>query len=283
MAMLVLALAAAAGFVISNAPRVEPTVVLTRQQKLEKLGITGAQDLIADRHLSIAENIDSQEQLLTNVIPIHIMYRKTNGAPWTLSGTGGIIVNHPGSLVTAHHVMDNYAGQYGCRRIGTNEFNEEPIFPIIAYSESPNEDDSIMCTYKTNSLDYPTLALPKSTNSFVDFDNDTGYQVLVYDDMHPLHIRQSTSPSERIELAFTVRVKGDTTFLYFKSDPYPGESGTVGILEEERDKDTVIITVQRRVLPEKLFSKNGFTEEMKRSMGWRPDRFYGIAHMVRIH
>ncbi len=251
---------------------------LSMDEKIEALGLEKVPRWIAERHVSISEHAFVTSPVFathTNLTPVHIMYRENDKDAWTLRGTGAISSHWPGFVFSAHHVFEDDIGQYGFEFIGPDEFRHlEKIVPITSIEDTV-ADDQIMCRYDTNRTDFPLIKASHSNVIFKDFKKNVEYRTLVYD--KPMHGRLLTRPNEIFEIVFGVEVRTNTWLLFSTSDMAPGESGSIGMVEEEQNTNALIIVTARMPISEHLFS-----EDVKKKIKWTPERQYGVIEMFKI-
>lgn len=262
---------------------VEANKPLTLTQKVKLLGLGTNVNDVAIRHVEITEQNPSA-QADSNYIPVHILYRATDTNEWRFLGTGTLIKKSPGWLLTAHHVMDDEKkvslGEYGYRLIGTNEFTgHERIVPVVSFVDSPKQDDSVMCHFDINRTNYPMIDVPAWTNvfRFEKLENPFA-DVMLKVDPYPAHIHLFTRPGQTFDGVFLVHIRSDLSYIFFKYDPMPGESGTGGLVDEETQSNAVIVVTMRSQVPPR-----GMPDKFLRSIDWSPDRYYGVAIMVGLN
>lgn len=250
---------------------------LTYDEKVAALGLEESPYWVASEHVKITENF-SLANCDPRLIPIHIMYRKTPTNKWVLKGTGKLLEGYPGWLVTAYHVMEGTGEQYGFEHIGPEEFRRNvKVVPITGTSDSTRGDDTILCSYDTNRLDYPNITVRPSPHIFKDFEEGYDYPAVIVSDVGSNNITFPTRPNEKFKEKFRIQVKTNTWFMFFEPPIVPGESGTIGKVENERDTNALVVAIRRMKIP-----KDIFPQAAREQIGWESNKYWGVVEMFKI-
>ena len=272
---LIIVLLAIIGFLAFNTHRKSQRGAI--HKKALALGLFGAPQEVEERHVWVSEH--PQIPGRNGEIPVHIMFRKDNHDSWELTGTGARLGGkYTNWVLTAYHVFEGRSGQYGCRKIGTNEFTgKEPIFPILSLPPTLQVDDSIICTINPDGLVFPHLTATLSTNVFGYDSEDAKRQYS--GETWPAKIHFGTYPEKTIEGLLSVKVRGNTHHVTMDWAPVPGESGTVASVEHE-DHNAYLVIIRGAPVAERLLEQ--LNPENRKRFKWSKDKIYGIGNLVKI-
>ena len=74
-----------------------------------------------------------------------------------------------------------------------------------------------------------------------------------------------------------MRIRPGLSYIFFDWDTLPGESGTVGTVDEEPEPGAKLVVTQHTTVP-----PEEFTDDFLKAIDWEPQKKYGVAIMVRI-
>lgn len=245
------------------------------EEKARALGIAHAPLAIKERHVRISERVYAPGR--HGDIPVHIMFRRHDEADWLLVGTGTRLGKFPNSVLTAYHVFENRPGQYGIRRVGTNEFSgKEKIMPVVLWNDGGNGGDTISCAFDEDGQTYPLISVPTSTNMFREWDANRTYPTRVY----RVGASLLTYPNQPISTVLDVEVGPGTHHLFFDADPVPGESGTSGELVGDMDPENYLVVIQVQPISSRVISR--IKEGERHYVNWRPGKLYGVGVLIKV-
>ncbi|MDO8594921.1 MAG: hypothetical protein Q7R93_05450 [bacterium] len=244
---------------------------LSTHQAAIALGLFDAPSEIEERHVWVSRHVPVVGR--NGDVNVHVMSRTNDLDTWKLRGTGTWLGKYPTSVLTAYHVFEGRQAQYGCRRIGPNEFTgNEQIIPIVSYSIQA--DDSFSCGIDTNRLDFPMIDVPPSTNIFREF-LKKDYPASTWFGK----IRLSTYPEKLIQVLVSTEVAPGAFHMLFDWTPVPGESGTSGILQTG-NTNAYVVVIRGQIVPKQVFDQ--LTPENKKLFHWSEGKLYGVGNVVNI-
>lgn len=247
---------------------------MTVHEKALALGLVGAPPRIEQRHVEITENSPTINP--TGDTPVHIMFRVNKNSSWVFRGTGTVMGKTPNFILTAYHVLEGDAGEYGWRKICPDEFvGKERIYPLTDYVRSGYSDDAILCSTDTNRMNFPRINLPVSTSIFRDWGTED-YTATAW----PVKVHLSTYPEKTIQNLFHIQVKPNVFHYIMDHEMMPGESGTMAFIEGEKT-NACLVMIRGQAIPKMMIDQ--LTPVQKQGIHWNENKLYAVGVLVGIH
>ncbi|MBI5126784.1 MAG: hypothetical protein HZA80_03410 [Candidatus Taylorbacteria bacterium] len=256
-----------------------PPRPLTASEIHEKalgLGLIGAPPHIEERHVSISSHSHAYGR--NGDIPVHIVSRTNSTESWKLVGTGTLLGKYTNHVLTAYHVFEDHAGQYGYRHIGPNEFTgNEKVVPIISVKDDEGKgSDVVISISDPTRSEFPVLTVPRSNSIPNGFDADQTYMI----DTIQRDISFSTYPHRSIStFVKTKMTEAGANYVFINWVAMPAESGTSAILEGE-DSNSYVVIIRGQALPKEFYDK--LSEEVQQTLSWTPEKMYAVGNFIRI-
>ncbi len=264
----------AAGFIVFAVLLLDAWSRKQEHIQQEALGLYRAPAEIARRHVEIsmaAKPAKSGED-----VPVHIMNRKTASDPWRLCGTGTQLASNPRAVLTAYHVFEERARQYGVRVISPKEFSgTEPVVPIVNVDAAGSTDDAVICSINPEGAIYPVINVPRSDMMLRGYDPQKKYVMRTYF----TNVRLLTEPDKLTRTVFHIEMRPGLFHVVVDRETLPGESGTGAVIKGD-GPGRYLVLIKQFEMPTGTVEQ--LTPENRKLLNWHPGKQYTLANMIGV-